>query len=120
MTSTKDDGGVGLPAGCQQQLSGIRDAAADHEPARVQQRCQVGQSLTEPAADLVEAVNRGRIALLRSLRHNWPVDVRRIAMGQVEQASSIAGPFAGYLSSRSDQGAAAAVLLEAAPVAAAA
>src|SRR4051812_33171682 len=40
----------------QQQVARVGDAAADDEPARVEDRGDVGEPLAEPAADLLEAV----------------------------------------------------------------
>src|SRR5262249_51550310 len=110
----------GGPRGVEQQFPRLGYAAAYHEAGRIENPGQVGQPLAEPAADGLEAAQRGRVAFGRSLGDHRPGDSFRRSVTQLEQPDGAARRAPGELTGLGDQGVAAAVLLPAAPVPAAA
>ena len=108
----------GGPGGVEEELARLRQPAADDEDAGIQQRREVGKTQSEPAAQLVEAGQRGGIPVGRRSAHHWPVDALDASAGSVEQPVAEERRFGGDLTGDAGQGPAAGVLLPAAPVAA--
>src|SRR5204863_118104 len=81
--------------GPQQEVAGLDDAAADDQDGRVEHLDQVGEAGTQPAADLLERLDRHRVAAQRRPGHQRPVDRLDVATGEGEQLGRLVGPVAG-------------------------
>ena len=104
----------------QQQLAGVGHPAADDEDARVQDGGKVGQPLAEPAADLLEAVQRSRVPLPGGLGDLDRLDALGPTPAELEQPLAVAALHIGDLARLVQQRAPGDVLLPAAVLAAAA
>src|SRR5690606_37240639 len=116
--------GQGVPEGradrVEEEVPGVRQAAADDERARVEDRAEVRQSLPRPLRSRPEALQGGLVALACRLRHLRAADALGAAAAELQQAPRHRGRDPGELAGLVDEGVAAGVLLPAAAVAAAA
>src|SRR5207302_3863239 len=117
VTATRQRGGIGVARRLDQQVARIGHAAAHNEAHWVEHRGQVCDALSEPAADLLEAVDRRRIAFGRGSGDDGTVD-RVDRLGDLEKPTRVVGPFRRDLAGSAHERGATAVLLPAAEVAA--
>ena len=107
--------------GLEQQVPGIRDAAADDDQLGVEDRHHGGRALAQPRAEVAEQLQRGGVALLGGPGDVVPAQRRRRRCRTGRPGAPPSGvPDSTTLARLAHQGVAAGVLLPAAAVAAAA
>src|SRR4249920_166127 len=110
----------GLTSRAEQKILGVGYPAADDEAARIEGRGQRRESHTEPAAGILEELDRRGVAVLRGLRDQGASDGRHIPAGEVQERVGERRAGLGELTTLAHQSISARILLPAALVAAAA
>src|SRR5699024_8017009 len=92
-TSAPDEAGrEGLPGRVEQEGSGVGDAPADDDEARVEDRADRGEALAEPPTDLGEECDRALIALAGQVGHVLARERVRVTAAALAQAGPLRRP----------------------------